>query len=271
VMSRARALLSWIHAVLTRSRRDRDFDEELREQLALLIEEERARGLDIEEARRLALVKLGQPGRIAEDHRAWRGLPMLDVFGQDLRYAVRGLRRSPGFASVVIISLGLGIGANTALFSLIDALLLRPLPVAEPDRLVFIQRTSQSSGKRLAVDQSTLDGLCTLRGTYSDVAACVPIMQPEIAIDGTAEPGRLVMRATDNFFHVLGVGAVIGRVHMRAVGWQTTGSSAGVAVIGEGFWTRRFGRDVGVLGRTVYVDRRAYPVIGVAGPGFFGL
>ncbi len=265
-----RSILSRIHAVVTRARRDRDFDDELREHLALLIEEQQARGVPLEEARRLALVKLGQPAILAERHRESRGLPALQIVAQDLRYAVRTLWKSPGFTCVAVISLALGIGANTALFSLVDALLLRPLPVAAPDRMVFVQRTAQSTGKRIPVDRPALDGLRALRDIFSGVAVSVPMMQPVITIDGVAEPDRLVMRASDDFFRVLGVGAAIGRVESPQVG-NDTSAADGVAVVSERFWTRRFGRDRGVLGSTLTVNDRPHPVIGVAAAGFLGL
>lgn len=265
-----RAIRSCIHAALTRARRDREFDDELREHLALLMEEEQARGVPIEEARRLALVRLGQPVILAESHRESRGLPVLQVLAQDLRYAARTLWKSPGFTCVAGISLALGIGANTALFSLADALLLRPLPVTAPDRLVFVQRTSQSSGKRIGIDRPQLEALRDLRGTFSGVAECVPMTQPVITIDGSVEPDRLVMQASDNFFRVLGVRATIGRIDAPQAG-DTGAPGNEVAVVSERFWNRRFGRSPGVLGATLTVNDRPYPVVGVAANGFLGL
>ena len=258
-----RAAWSRIHAALTRSRRDREFDDELREHLTLLIEEEQARGVAFAEARRRALIKLGAPAHLAEDNRSVRGLPVLHVLSQDLRFAWRSLRKSPAFTAVAVISLGLGLGANTALFSLVDALLLRPLPVDAPDRLVYIQRTSQSSGKRMPVDRPVLDGLRGLRSTIVDAAAIQPMAQPGLAIDNAPETDRLVMQATGNLFHVLGVRAAVGRVDLSGV--------ARAAVVSDRFWTRRFNRSPDLVGRTLTVNDGEYTVIGVAAPGFLGL
>ena len=129
-----RRLTSW----LRRGTRDRDFDEELRTHVALAVSEEMSRGVPADEARRRALARLGGVDAAREQHRDARGLPWLESLARDLRDAMRLLRRGPGFAFVAIASLALGIGANTAIFSLFDALVFKPLAIREPDRLVQI-------------------------------------------------------------------------------------------------------------------------------------
>ena len=118
--------------------------------LELFIDEGRRRGLSPADARREALRKLGRPVALREVHREQRGMPVLDVLAQDVRYAVRMLWKSPAFTGIVTLSLALGIGANTALFSLVDNLLLRSLPVREPDRLVQVRQTHSALGIKKA-------------------------------------------------------------------------------------------------------------------------
>ncbi len=143
-----RTIWSRLLAMVRKDRLDREFDEELTTHLELLIDEGRRRGISHTDARRQALRKLGGLASIREVHREQRGMPVLDVLAQDLRYAVRMLWKSPAFSAVVTLSLALGIGANTALFSLVDDLLLRSLPVREPDRLLQVQvrQTSTAFG-----------------------------------------------------------------------------------------------------------------------------
>jgi predicted permease len=265
-MWHVRSLLARTAAVFSRKRLDREFADELNEHLALLMEENQARGLSAQEARRAALHKLGEPVALQEMHRELRGLPLLEALGRDVRYAARTLGGSPWFTVLTVLSLGLGIGANTALFSVADALLVRTLPVAEPERLVFVQRTALTTDKKAGIDRATFEALRAVRSVVTGAALHVPLVQPGLTIAGEAETGRLVVWTTEDFFRLLGVPASIGSTYR-----STSENGQPVAVISDRFWRARFGRSTAVTGRTIEVNERSYAIMGVADPDFHGL
>ena len=187
-----RTLWSRALAMVKRDRLDRDFDDELTTHLELLIDESRQRGLS-NDARREALRKLGRPTVLREVHREQRGMPVLDMLMQDLRYAVRMLWKSPAFTGTVTPSLALGIGANTALFSLVDNLLLRSMPVRDPDRLVQAQFAPVIGGgfKKPwpAFDKPVFDSVRRDPDLF-DVVGFQRLDRPLIVVDGGIEPTR---------------------------------------------------------------------------------
>jgi hypothetical protein len=158
-----RALWSRCSAALSRGRLDREFDEELATHLELLVDEERRHGLAPVDARRAALRRLGQPDVLREIHREQRAMPMVDRLTQDLKHSLRRLRKTPVFTAVVTLSLALGIGANTALFSLVDDLLLRSLPVRDPNRLVQVRRVALALGFRKPLEAFSPQAFDTMR------------------------------------------------------------------------------------------------------------
>ena len=187
----------------------------------------------------------------------------MDVVLADLRYSLRLLRKSPGFTAVAIVTLALGIGANTAIFSAVDAVLIRPLPYTDPARVVLVWEDNSAAGfprntpapghytdwKRM---QRTFAGIAATRGGSASVTSDGP---PEQIL------GR---RVSQNFFSVLGVRPAIGRTFTE----DEDRTSAAVVVISDGLWRRRYGRDPGVVGRTILLSDNRYQVIGVMPPGF---
>src|SRR5438270_13448837 len=137
-VSTMRILISRLKGLFASQRQDQELNEELQAHLEMLVEENRRKGMPEDQARRAARLTLGGIAQTEEAYREARGLHFVQTFFQDLRYALRMLRRAPGFAAVVVISLALGIGANTAIFSAIDAVMLRMLPVEDPQQLVML-------------------------------------------------------------------------------------------------------------------------------------
>src|SRR3989454_3140907 len=134
-----RVLVLRLMALFRKGRLEQDLDEELSSHLGMLVEENRRKGMSFEEARYAALRSFGGVAQVKETYREQRGLPMIETLIQDTRYGLRQLRRSPGFTIVAVLTLALGIGANTAIFSAIDAVMLRTLPVEKPKELMQVQ------------------------------------------------------------------------------------------------------------------------------------
>jgi putative ABC transport system permease protein len=183
---------------------------------------------------------------------------------QDIRYSLRTLRKTPGFAIVVILTLALGIGANTAIFSIVDAVLLRPLPFPQPDRLVRIVDDAPGTGLHdIGMSVPELRDLQERSGIFDDVSA---EMSADMNITGVGHPERgELLGVSPNYFSVLGVPAQIGRVfgpQDRAEGFSET------VVISDGFWRRTFAGNPAALGQRIRLDNDAYTIVGVAPPGF---
>jgi predicted permease len=247
----------------TGHRSDQRLEEELAEHLAFQIEENVREGMSPVEARRQALLKLGAGRAIREDHHAEQSLPLIENLLYDLKYAVRMLGRSPGFTFVAIATIALGVGATTAIYSVINATLLHPLPYPHPSELVRVEDDLPGVGAQ-------------------DVSVSIPewkdlessgIFQ-YVAVDyfnsgnltGSAQPTRIALKGvTPNYFAMLGVGAQLGRTFDP--GDNTPGVILEV-VISDGLWKRAFGADPRILGKTVRVDNDLYQVVGVMPPGF---
>jgi predicted permease len=254
-----------------RSRRaDRDLESELRIHMEFAMEDAR-RAADSRDELRAAVIESRSTAQAMEALRDQRGLPWIDDVLRDVRHALRLLRRDPGFAIVAILSLALGIGANTAIFQLMDAVQFRTLPVRAAQNLVEVQSTFRRWGNatgrrplltfaiwdRLRVTQEAFSGLFawgTNRFDLSDAGE-------SRLIDGLWVSGE--------FFNVLGVPAVLGRVFTTRDDERSCGSPG--VVISHAFWQREYGGDPSVVGRTIRLDAHPFEIVGVTPAHFFGV
>jgi predicted permease len=257
-------IVSRLRAVLGKRQKDRALDEELQTHLALLIEQNIERGMSPEAARRAAKLSLGGADQIKESVRDHRGLPFLETFVQDVRYALRMLRKSPGFTAVAILTLALGIGANTAIFSIVDAVLLRPLPFKNPSRLVMLWEGIPEIGfPKIGASAPDLMLYEREQKSFDSVGA---FQNEKLDISGgTGEPERITAaRVSFSIFPMLGVSPLIGRTYTRG----EDESRANVVVLSYGLWQRRYAADRNVVGRTIDLNRVPYTVLGVMPKNF---
>jgi predicted permease len=268
LLTRAR---SWLYSLFHRSRLDRDLHEELRHHIESYAADLEHAGFSRKDAERRARAEFGSVAAVAEECRQSVGLRVLDELHGDLRHALRGLARSPAFTAVAVLSLGLGIGANIAIFTLIDAVLLRPLPVHEPQRLFFVDNTGGRSNGANAPPYPCYQRLRDHSRYFSGLAA-FDGARFMVTIDAEPEEVR-GQYASGNFFAVLGVQAAYGRVFTPLDDSEIgrSGRDAAVALISHAFWQRRFAMSPSVLGRTLHVGAHQVTIVGVTPPGFSGL
>ena len=253
--------MTWLGRLLRRGRLERELDAELRDHLERHVADLVAGGMTEAEARRRAHLEFGGLDRAKEDCRDARGTRWLDDLVQDVRYGCRVLRKSPVFTAVAVASLALGIGANTAIFTLVDSLVLRALPVREPERLVRLQRGSWTNPIWEQIRQRQHEVL--------ESAAAVSDTRFDLAAGGEAE---LVegFWASGGFFEVVGVRAILGRTLTREDDVRDGGPDGPVAVVSYAFWQRRFGGAADVAGRSLALNGVPFTIVGVTAPGFFG-
>jgi putative ABC transport system permease protein len=250
--------------LLAGARRDRDLDAEIASHLQLHIDDNVRSGMAPDQARRAALVKFGGVEAAKEAVRDQRGIPFVATLVQDVRYGLRLLRRHPGFAAVAVLSLALGIGANTAIFSVVDAVLLRPLPVHDPGRLVQLLPGSRGTGWTHPLWQQ----IEKAGSRFGGVLAWSPD-QVDLARGGVASPARN-LRVSAHFFDVLGVEPVLGRTFTDADDARGGSPGGPVAVISYQFWQRHFGGDPNVIGTVLSINRASFTIVGVTAASFTG-
>ena len=262
-MRSIRAFCFRIADVFTGGRRDREIDEELASHLQLHVDDNVRAGMTPGEARRVAMITLGGIAQTTERYRDRRGLPALDALRQDVVYAVRVLRKNPGFTATAVLTLALGIGANTAIFSVVNAVLLRPLPFKDSGRLVLVFSTAKNGNRH---DVSTYPDFADWRNqnrSFSDMAAYANrSMTIGIGHESVLAQGK---RVTTNIFDVLGVQPMLGRA-FRAE--ENQPGSSHVVILGDRFWQRHFGSSPSVLGQTIRINEEPYTIVGVMPPTF---
>ncbi|MFZ0961949.1 MAG: ABC transporter permease [Terriglobia bacterium] len=237
-------------------------DEELKSSLEILTEEKMREGYSRPEAHRQALMELGGVEQVKEEVRAIRAGRFLEDFAKDVRFAIRTLAKSPGFAGVIIISVALGIAANATVFSVANGLLWGVLPVKNPGRMVMF-----SEGKSFSYPDYMDYRAQTMEVFEGGVAAHFPLIPANFG--GTGEPERVWGQVVSgNYFSVLGVNMAVGRPILPEE--DRVEGRDHVAVLSHSLWQRRFGADAGVLGRDVVLNGQRYTVVGVAPAGFYG-
>lgn len=268
-MALLRRVVSGIVGLLRRARQEQELDAELQEFLDMAIEDKVRVGMSREAATRAAQMELGSAAAVKDGVRDVGWENVLDTTWQDVRYGARTLRRSPGFTAVAVLSLALGIGANTAIFSLINALMLRSLPVSQPEQLVELlsrypgePRMSSFSWRHYEHfrehNQSFSDLMAVARGRFQVSGAG---LEPE-TIEGEYVAG--------NFFTALGVRPALGRL-IDAQDDQVDSASAASTVVSWSFWTNRLHADPAIVGKLIVVNDVPATVVGVAPRDFFGL
>jgi len=257
-MRSLRALFLKISGMFSRRRRDWEMEHEFQAHLQMQIDDNIRSGMNAEEARREALLKTGGLEAARENYREQGGLPFLETLSQDVRYGARMLRKNPGFTFVAVLTLALGIGANTAIFSVVNAVLLAKLPVAEPDRLVALWETESSPGNFPFAAPDYLDWQAQNQTLESSV-----LYRGTRPINGShnGESQSVMAMATQaTYFSVLGVKAQIGRTFLPG---EDQAANRHVAVLSYGFWLKSFAGRQDALNQTLELDNEKYSVIGV--------
>ncbi len=261
-MSYLRLGLARLRGLFAGTREDQDLREELESHLEMETAELIRRGMDPETARRQARIASGGVTQAAEAVREQRGLPWIENAVADLRYGIRSLRRNPGFTAVVVITLALGIGATTAIFSVVRGVLLKPLPHRDGDRLVYLrQSTDALGGENMLFSVPEIRDLRSGAPAFTYIAEYSPW---DAVLRGEADVATVqVGLVTGNFFDVMGLSPVVGRL--------TRASDDGpgvppVTVLTHEFWIRRFGADSSIVGRQLLMNGQSVTVIGVLQP-----
>lgn len=242
-------------------RTDERLREEMEQHIALKTAENLHAGMTAAEARRQAILRFGPVQAIREDYHAEQGLPFFETLLHDLRFAVRMLAKSPGFTLIAILTMALGIGATTAIFSLLDATLLHPLSYPHPEQLVRIEENFAGS-RDIGMSVPELWDL-QRSGIFQNVSL---LISGSVNLTGSSQPARIQFEGvTPAYFAMFGVKPELGRIFDPND--KTPGFNLEV-VISDGLWKRAFGSDPRILGRSLRLDNDLYHVIGVMPPGF---
>jgi putative ABC transport system permease protein len=269
-MKRMRRWLLRLGDLLRKERRERELVAEMESHLQMHVEDNRRAGMNPEEARRHALIKLGGVEQVKTNYREQQGLPLLELFFHDFRFALRLLRKNPGFTTIAVLTLALGMGATTTIFSVVNSVLLRPLPYQNHDLLLRVQEThsgAPAAGVTFSTFGLTYATFLDLQREAKTIENASAYRQWAFNVTGGSEPqqvsGALV---SGNFFNVLGSNALLGRT-IQPEDDQPGGNNR-VVVLSYGLWQTRFGADKKILGQALKVNAEPFTVIGVMPEGF---
>jgi putative ABC transport system permease protein len=249
-------------------RSDSDFDDEVDTHISMLTERLVRRGMPFEDARHEALRQFGNRTVLKEIRNDMRTFVWLETLWQDLRYGVRVLRKNKGFAAVAAITLALGIGANTAIFSVVNAAVLRPLPYPHPQRLAILW----GNVKRARVERrgASYPDYLDWHDQTQSFETMAAFTDNKFALTGIDTPERISGEyVSQPYFSLLGMQPALGRTFSPAE--DRVPQRDAVVVLSDGAWKHRFGGDPNIVGRTIQLDGHPYTVIGIAPPGFSGL
>src|SRR5262249_34729760 len=257
-------LMARLRALFQRESVLRDIEEELRVHVEMETETNIERGMPPDKARDAALKSFGNPVRNTELGYDIRGGGWLETLWQDLRYGARMLMKNPGFTLIAIITLALGIGANTAIFSVVNTVLLRPLPLPEPDRLMTFWHSAPAKGLPEVMLNDALFAFYRDRSqTFEKLAA---YESARYTLTGAGDPELLIgARVSFNYFQTLGQEPLHGRVFLPQ---EDAPGKNNVVVLSYGLWQRRFSGDPEIVGRAIKLDNLPMIVVGIMPPGF---
>ena len=254
--------VSRIAGLFAKTGRERELDEELRAHLDALTQEKIRGGMSLQMARHAAQREFGGIEQTKESYREQRGVPFLETFFQDVRYGMRVLWKTPGFTAVAILTLAIGIGANTAIFSVVHSVLQQPFPYPNPERLAIVWSVYGHEGRAPAAGPE-LTYLQRRSRLFEELGG---IWAQSGALTGEGEPEQVRLGlVTANFLSLLSARPQVGRFFLEAE--QGSGAPR-VAILSDGLWRRRFGADPHLIGRPVRLNGEPFTVVGVMPPGF---
>jgi MacB-like periplasmic core domain len=257
-------LRSWAHALLNRAGTESEMDAELRSHIAAYAEDLVRTGVPQQEAMRQARMEFGGIESVKEECRESRGVSFIETLLQDIRFGLRMLHKSPGFTVVAVLTLALGIGANTSLFSVVNGVLLNPLPYPHPDQVVIASNTSSTLPETWISYPDFLDWVRD-NHSFSSLAAYESLVSFNLL--GQGEPERIsVTEISSGFFPTLGVTPVLGR-NLSPAEDQLNGPPA--VILSGGFWKTKFGGLADIVGKAINLNGTDYTVVGVLPENFY--
>jgi predicted permease len=267
-MSALREAMERLRSFFLKRQRDSELDAEMASHLELATEENLQKGMPADEARRLAMIRFGGVTQAKEQQREARGLPWLDVLMQDVRFTLRTLGRDRGFTVIAVIILGLGIGANITVFSVVNTILLRPLPFANPQQLVRVLTKDPKGGESsMTYSADATQEFQRLNRSFASVSGYFAFSGPDnLKLGGGAQPVPVTgLNVAGNFFETLGVEPSLGRLFTAE---ECLHNSRPVVLLSNAFWKRQYRGDPGIVGQAIDLNKTPVTVIGVLPASF---